>query len=1521
MPRQMSSARARLLLSSALIAAAALAGCQMQLPAPPAKQPAPGPEALQTVQQAATLSGFSDQLVFSGRTSPIAVRFATNGKIFVAEENGRIYFYDSLTDTTATLFADLRGEVNSYWDRGLLGFTLDPNYASNGLMYVLYTHDTATNAENGQSIANRNGTDNCPSPPGGTSQGCVTYGRLSRLTDPGSGYPVTARIDLITEWPQQFPSHAVGALNFGPDGNLYATAGDGASFNTAADYGNFGVPENPVGDPPAGFGGDMTLPTARGGSSRSQSFRRPTGENIVLNGTVIRVNPATGAAATGNPNISHADVDARRIIAYGLRNPYRFTFHPTTGDIWIGDVGGSAFEEINRLPAPVTGTPMKNFGWPCYEGSGRNSTWDNLNINICESLYTAGSSAHAAPYYSYAHDAPLYTGDACGTGSSAITGVAFYPASGGNYPTQYRNALFFADLTRDCIWVMTPGTNGLPNTATRTNFISGALNPSDLQIGPNNDLFYVDYGGNGGSGTPTAGTGGVRRVRYAAPTAIASANPTSGFAPLAVQFTGSSSVPGLTGDTLTYAWDLDGDLAYDDSTAVNPSRTYSASGNVVARLKVTDQRGGFGESQPITIVVGSTTEPPVPVIDTPSSSLTWKVGDQIPFSGHASDAEDGTIPATGLSWELIMQHCPASCHEHVVQTFDGVASGTFPAPDHEYPSYLQLRLTATDSHGRTGSTIVELQPQTVTITMQAGPATSPTLQLGFGEQVLNTPFTQTAIVGSFITISAPQQVRGNTSYSFQSWGHGGGESHEITAPATPTTYTASFVGAPVTWQTQDVGAVAAPGNWSLSGTQHTVTGNGADIWNAADEFRFVYQQLAGDGTITAKVNSFTTAGDVNGKAGVMIRESLNANSPHAMAALPPQGTTTLVKHIKRLTAGATSSSQSGPSPTFPAWVRVVRLGNTLRAYHSTNGTTFTELGTVTTITTMTGPVFVGLAVTSHLDGSNATAVFDNVALTTPAPPSTPINLSASGGTNQATLSWTDTSNNETGFKIERKLTAQPDTSFAQVGTAAANATSFTNTSLAAGNYSWRVRASGTPTDSGFSNVASATVIDPPPPGAPGGLVASDGVNQSVLGWTDTSNNETGFKIERKLAGDPEGSYVQVGTTGANVATFTNTSVPAGVYTYRVKATNAVGDSAPSNEDDATITDLQPPAAPSNLSATGGSSQAVLAWTDNASNESGFKIERKLTADPDTSFAQVGTAGANATGFTNTSVAAGAYIYRVRANNAAGDSPFSNTADATVTAQAGPAAPSNLVATTANGNSATLTWTDNSSNETGFRIEKKVGTGAYTTLTTKAANVVTHTDNNLVANTYTYRVVATGTPDSAASNEVVIVINNPVADSYVREGTNAGINYGTETFIKVKLNTTVANNRRGYVRFSLAGVAPTVTSAKLRLYGVATTNTKNIGVHAVSNNTWGETTITFSNAPAMTAPAIQSRPVTTTAAYVEWDVTAYVQSQRTASATAISLGLLTTSIFSDAETNINSRENAANKPILIISSKP
>src|SRR3989442_313634 len=133
-----------------------------------------------------------------------------------------------------------------------------------------------------------------------------------------------------------------------------------------------------------------------------------------------------------------------------------------------------------------------------------------------------------------------------------------------------------------------------------------------------------------------------------------------------------------------------------------------------------------------------------------------------------------------------------------------------------------------------------------------------------------------------------------------------------------------------------------------------------------------------------------------------------------------------------------------------------------------------------------------------------------------------------------------------------------------------------------------------------------------------------------------------------------------------------------------------------------------PAAPSSLSATAASSSQInLSWTDNSSNESGFKVER-CAGSGCTSFAQVATVGANVTSCSDTGLGSAAtYSYRVKAWNSTGDSGYSNTSSAT-TQDTPPAAPSNLTATAASSSQINLAWTDNSSNETGFKIERCAG---------------------------------------------------------------------------------------------------------------------------------------------------------------------------------------------------------------------
>ena len=386
-----------------------------------------------------------------------------------------------------------------------------------------------------------------------------------------------------------------------------------------------------------------------------------------------------------------------------------------------------------------------------------------------------------SPYFAYRHSNQVVPNEGCPTGSSSIAGLEFqFAASTTNYPAEYDGALFFADYSRDCIWVMHKGLNGLPAPGQIRTFVAGAANPVNLEIGPGGDLFYADFDG-----------GTIRRIRYTSsvnqpPTAVASATPTSGSGPLTVNFNGSgSSDP--NGDMLTYAWDLDGDGTFDDSTASQPSYTYTQQGSYTATLRVTDP-GGLSDTDAVVISVGNTA--PTATIASPAAGTTWRVGDVINFSGSASDVQDGPLPPSALSWQLILHHCPSNCHTHEIQSFSGVAGGSFTAPDHEYPSYLELRLTATDSGGLSDTKVLRLDPRTVVLSFQTIPGG---LQLTVGSTTNSATFSRTVIVGSSNTVSAiSPQTKGKKTYSFNSWSDGGAQTHVITAPAAATTYTARF---------------------------------------------------------------------------------------------------------------------------------------------------------------------------------------------------------------------------------------------------------------------------------------------------------------------------------------------------------------------------------------------------------------------------------------------------------------------------------------------------------------------------------------------------------------------------------------------------------------------------------------------------------------------------------------------------------------------------------------------------------
>jgi glucose/arabinose dehydrogenase len=719
---------------------------------------------------AATLpGGFQDTAIISGLNQPTSVAFAPDGRIFVAEKSGLIKVFDGPDDDTATVFADLRTNVHDFWDRGMTDLALHPNFPATPYVYVIYTLDAPIGGT--PPLWN----DGCPTPPGPTSDGCVVGGRLSRLRATGDVMSGSEEV-LIEAWCQQFPSHSVGSITFGADGALYVSAGEGANF-TGPDYGQFGTPLNPCGDPPGGVGGMQTAPTAEGGALRAQSPRRLPGEPAVLNGSVLRLDPITGQALPDNPFVGSGIPNAERIIAYGLRNPFRLTARPGTNEIWIGDVGWNTWDEINRIGDAGDAT-IENFGWPCYEGPAQQESFRAVQLDQCRTLYEQPGGV-TAPVFSYRIGQSINEGEDCDTGGNTVSGLAFYVAD--SYPTLYDDALFFSDYSRGCIWAMLPGADGEPDPNQRITFGTQVNTPVDLKVGPQGDLFYVSFN-----------AGQVRRVQFFGngqpPLAVVTSDVQNGPLPLTVHFDGGDSSDPDSSSPLTYAWDLDGDGQFDDSTAVAPQFTYTQAGAISVRLRVTDAQG-LSATAALLITAGNSA--PTATITAPLASAQWQVGSLITFAGGATDPEDGTLPAVRLSWAVIMHHCSQeSCHLHPVREYEFVSGGSFTAPDHEYPSFLEIRLTARDSGGLTDTRSVFIQPRTVALTFQSVPSG---LALAIGSSSLATPFAKTVIVGSTNTISAPSpQSLAGAVYDFASWSDGGAMSHSYVAGSMPATIVASF---------------------------------------------------------------------------------------------------------------------------------------------------------------------------------------------------------------------------------------------------------------------------------------------------------------------------------------------------------------------------------------------------------------------------------------------------------------------------------------------------------------------------------------------------------------------------------------------------------------------------------------------------------------------------------------------------------------------------------------------------------
>ena len=720
--------------------------------------------------------GFQDEVVFGGLNKPTAVRFAPNGMVFVAEKNGKIEVYEDLEDETPELFKNLTVETYDHGDRGLLGLAIDPEFPTKPYVYALFTYDHILGEEAPPPKWGTGEGDSCPVVPENEADDCVVSGRLVRYTAKVEGLHAVANGEkaLIPEdWCQQFSSHSIGDLRFGPEGALYAGGGDGASF-TSADFGQLGNPPNPCGDPPKA-----------GGSLRAQDLITPETEEdpTGLNGTIIRIDPETGEGWPTNPLAGSASANERRIVGLGFRNPFRFALDPKTGEMYVGNVGSSEFEEIDRFD-PTSGK-IFNSGWPCYEGGDKQFQFKTLELPICEQLYKEPERV-TKPLFYYSHRQAIAPGDECSyAAGSAIAGPVIY--DGEEFPAKYEGALFFSDAVRGCFYVMPVGTDGRPDPAEIEPFMTGgSLYPGvDIEEGPDGSLYYASLFGEGFS------KGAIHRITYApgAPSAKLSAD---------AQFSkevehefhldaSESSDP--TDEALSFEWDLDGNGSFETKGGETKTVKYTEAKNVVVAVRVEDGEG-LTNTAKLTLYPGDT--PPVPTIKEPSPSYLWGVGDQIHLAGSAINSEGKAVEPLFMQWSTRILHCPngpENCHAHPLQDFPGVLSANLIAPEHDYPSYIEITLSASDKRGLSASKTIKLSPRVFTVHFASSPSGIP-ITAGLVSQA--TPFEVPSVEGSQLVIAAPETAElGGKTYAFQSWSDGGAPIHTIVAKGLPL-YTATY---------------------------------------------------------------------------------------------------------------------------------------------------------------------------------------------------------------------------------------------------------------------------------------------------------------------------------------------------------------------------------------------------------------------------------------------------------------------------------------------------------------------------------------------------------------------------------------------------------------------------------------------------------------------------------------------------------------------------------------------------------
>ncbi len=668
--------------------------------------------ALNTTSQSFN-AGFSASEIANGWSQPVGAAFNKSGtKLFVWEKEGKVQVCNWNTttlvyDKQTIPVLDISEEVGDWRDHGLLGFAVDPNFDVNGYIYLSYVVDRHHLLYYGTPNYN-SGTNDYLS---------ATIGRITRykliinsgnLVADATSRTILLGESITTGFPVLYESHGIGSLVFASDGTLLASCGDAATYYSVD---NGSLPET--------YYSQALIDGIISNNENVGAFRCQMINS--LSGKIIRIDPINGNGISSNPfyQSSNPRSARSRMWAMGFRNPFRFcvrpgtgSINPATGDIgelYVGDVGWTAYEELNIIKAPAS-----NCGWPIFEGlknmesyattitdnkdepnplfgTGgctqeyftfqnliKQATADNNNTvyNPCNAgipINSNNRNFHRAPALDWKHGedsarVKIFNGNILdvaqiGSAASGVTGIPFQGSAatstcwytGTMFPLEYRNTCFQADYGEN--WLKSIKIQNTDQVEKVTDFASGFTAIVCVTENPlDGSIVIVDIGDNT-----------IKKVVYGGnqpPVAILSSDLSFGPSPLTVNFTGSSSYD-PDGSITNYDWDFGDPTSGSNNTsnATNPTHIFTTSNTdpkkYVVILTVTDN---VGATKTDSLIISVNNTPPVVNITSPDKNSFYNLGPDTAYSLIASVTDAEHNPGQLFyKWQTFLRH---NTHQH-----------------------------------------------------------------------------------------------------------------------------------------------------------------------------------------------------------------------------------------------------------------------------------------------------------------------------------------------------------------------------------------------------------------------------------------------------------------------------------------------------------------------------------------------------------------------------------------------------------------------------------------------------------------------------------------------------------------------------------------------------------------------------------------------------------------------------------------------------------------------------------------